>query len=352
MEHAETKEADAETVGGKAPRREPSFVKDHPLKQEVASNGQAQSGVVVAIPTYNEEVAIASLVLAAREYADKVVVIDDGSSDRTVELAKKAGAVVFENGENRGKGFSVQKAFSYAVAAEARCLVLMDGDGQHDPAEIPQLVDPIVNRTNGDGVDVALGFRVGELTEMPAWRKVGKRVLDYATAAGTNGMVTDSQCGFRAFGADAIEAMADGLTEDGFGVESQQLMIAREEDLALENVKIHCRYEDLENTSTKGPIAHGFGVLENVIEMITQKRPLMFLGIPSMALILGAVFMGIHTFQFYNLTGYFSIPYALGTATMGIIGIFGVLVACVLNVVGNFEEKMRRVVRKEVQGQA
>lgn len=319
----------------------------------VGTNGSSTSNVVVAIPTFNEEIAIASLVLRAREHADKVLVIDDGSTDKTVELAKKAGAIVFENGENRGKGFSVQKAFSYAVAAEADCLVLMDGDGQHDPDEIPHLVDPITKRTNGDSVDVALGFRVGEMTQMPAWRKVGKRVLDYATAVGTGSseMLTDSQCGFRAFGAEAIDAMADALTEDGFGVESQQLMIARQEDLALENVKIHCRYEGLQETSTKGPVAHGFGVLEDVIEMVTQRRPLLFVGVPSMLLLLGAVFLGIHTFQFYNITGYFSVPYALGTATMGIVGVFGALVACVLNVVGNFEEKMRRVVRKEVQGQ-
>lgn len=341
--------------------------------------------VLVAIPSYNEEVAIGSLVIRTKRYADEIVVIDDGSSDDTTEIAREAGAVVIQNDRNRGKGYSVRRAFRYAKERGAECLVLMDGDGQHDPDEVPKLVEPILRgspedrsasqrgdrhqttlhetngQTNGNGnganghangngsktpADVALGFRVGEMSEMPGWRRVGKRVLDYATATatGTSDMLTDSQCGFRAFGPAAIEAMSQRLKGDDFGVESEQLVIAKDHNLAMENVKIHCRYDDIENASTKGPVAHGVGVLENIIEMVTQRRPLLFMGLPSILLLVAGGGLGIYTIQYWGWTDYFSMPYALASATMLLVGMLGIMTALILNIVGSFEDKVSKAI--------
>lgn len=319
-----------------------------PRREGPEPDGQGHQHILVTIPTYNEEVAIASLVLRAKRYADEVLVIDDGSDDNTVEIARQAGAKVLENDENRGKGYSVQRAFEYAKESDADALVLMDGDGQHDTDEIPDLVGPVLHHGNGGPVDMALGYRAGEMTEMPAWRRVGKRVLDYvtATAAGSREMLTDSQCGFRAFSKDAIEVMDEHLTEHDFGIESEQIMIAREQELSVENVEIHCRYEDIEGANTKDPFSHGFGVLRQIIEMTTQRRPLLFVGVPSMLLLLAGVFVGIETFQIYNEAGYFSIPYALSATTLGILGTFGLLVSTMLNLMASFERKLDQAVQK------
>lgn len=322
-------------------RNHPPF-RHHP---ESRSNGD-KAHVLVTIPAYNEEIAIASLVLRAQRYADEVVVIDDASTDSTVELAREAGASVFENDENRGKGHSVQRAFKHARKVDADVLVLMDGDGQHNSDEIPDLIEPILQ--HGSDVDIALGYRSGEMTEMPAWRKVGKRVLDYvtATAVGTPEMLTDSQCGFRAFSKDAIEAMAENLNEEEFGTESEQLLVARDTGLSIQNVAVHCRYDGIHGANTKDPFSHGFGVLRRIIEMTTQRRPLMFMGIPSMALVLASVLLGIETFQLYNASGYFSIPYALGTATLGILGTFGLLISTMLNLMATFEDKLDEAIKR------
>lgn len=364
-------------------RRQPASMETH------MASGRPR--VLVAIPSYNEEVAIGSLVIRTKRYADEIVVIDDGSSDDTTEIAREAGAVVIQNDRNRGKGYSVRRAFRYAKERGADCLVLMDGDGQHDPDEIPNLVEPVLREapeggqttlpqtndqtnghgsnggngnganghTNGNGAnghtnggasktpaDVALGFRVGEMSEMPGWRRIGKRVLDYATATatGTAEMLTDSQCGFRAFGPAAIEAMAQRLNGDDFGVESEQLVIAKDHNLVMENVKIHCRYDDIENASTKGPVAHGFGVLENIIEMVTQRRPLLFMGLPSILLLVAGGGLGIYTIQYWGWTGYFSMPYALASATMMLIGMLGIMTALILNIVGSFEDKVSKAI--------
>lgn len=302
-----------------------------------------QGKTLAAIPCFNEELAIGSMVLRARQYVDQVLVVDDGSRDRTASIARAAGAEVIVHERNAGKGKAIQNAFRYARDHGFEAMVLMDGDGQHDPDEIPLLLEPVVGR-NGHSVDVALGFRFGENTEMPAWRRVGKRVLDYATAAGGAGVVTDSQCGYRAFGRRAIDEMASRLETDGFGVESEQLVLMKDAGLQHENVAITCKYDGIDG-STKGPVAHAMGVLTSLVNMVTSKRPLLFIGLPSVALLVVATGMGIHTLQSYNRMEVFSIPWALATATVALMGAFGLLTALVLNLVGTLERRIRAVRR-------
>jgi len=93
--------------------------------------------VLAAIPAYNEEAAIADVVTETKQYADLVLVIDDGSSDDTVLLAKEAGATVIEHEENGGYGAALRTAFREANRRRADHLVILDGDGQHDPSDIP-----------------------------------------------------------------------------------------------------------------------------------------------------------------------------------------------------------------------
>lgn len=290
-----------------------------------------------AIPCFNEEVPIGSVVLQARPHVTDVLVIDDGSMDRTAEVARLAGAQVIVHEKNSGKGKAVQNAFKYARDHGYDAMVLMDGDGQHDPREIPLLLAPLVA-----GKDLGLGFRFGENTEMPGWRRAGKRVLDYATAASGAGEVTDSQCGYRSFGKKAIAIMADRIGSQGFGVESETLVIANDAGLQRENVTIHCRYDGVDG-STKGPVAHAAGVLASLFENITRRRPLLFVGLPSLVLLVAAVLLAIYTFQSYNLTDHFSVPFALITATVALLGVFGLFAALMLDLVARVERRVARM---------
>src|SRR6476659_274298 len=99
--------------------------------------------IVVAIPCLNEERNIGSLVLQVRRMGAEVIVIDDGSVDETAEIAEAAGASVIRHEANQGKGSALNSAFGMALGQEADVLVLMDGDGQHRPAEIPNVARPI-----------------------------------------------------------------------------------------------------------------------------------------------------------------------------------------------------------------
>ena len=110
-------------------------------------------------------------------------------------------------------------------------LVLLDGDGQHDPGEIPGLLEPLSN----DTADLVIGFR--SFGQMPVYRRFGRAVLDHVTGAG--GAVTDSQLGFRALNRKAALSLAGTLKKDDFSIESE--MMRRSHDLNLRMAEVQVR---------------------------------------------------------------------------------------------------------------
>jgi glycosyltransferase involved in cell wall biosynthesis len=283
------------------------------------------------IPCYNEEITIASIILKTKNYVDEVLVIDDGSTDDTARIAKAAGAKVVSHNKNEGKTAGIKTGFAYALANNFDFVVTLDGDAQHNPNEIPILL----NNLRNNGSDIILGIRFGKSTEMPLWRKFGKRVLDYTTSLGNGGFVTDSQCGFRAFNKKAIQNLISQLNGNGFSVESEQLIKAHELGLNIGTNKISCKYKSLD-TSTKGPTSHGFSVLSYIIKLIAIKRPLLFIGVPGFILVLIGLILGLQTLQVYNQTNIFNIGSAIIVSTLLIIGVLGVFVGLILNILPNF----------------
>lgn len=214
---------------------------------------------VVIIPAFNEQAAIASVVEKSLQYADDVLVIDDGSSDNTSEIAKNAGASVLNHPTNFGKGVSLKDAFAKVDGYDI--VVTIDGDGQHNPDEIPKLIEPIAEG-NADFVNGSR-YLYGFEKNTPAYRRVGQKVLDIATNITAGTSVTDSQSGFRAFRGKTIECYK--FRDPGFGIESEMIADAAENNLKITEVPITVKY-DVENSSTKGPVTHGVGVLLKIIK--------------------------------------------------------------------------------------
>lgn len=214
------------------------------------------ANVVAIIPAYNEEKALADVIGKTLEHVDEVIVVDDGSSDKTSEVAIEAGARVIKHSVNLGKGEALKSGFK--AIGDDSIIITIDGDGQHNPSEIPDLVRPIIE----DGADLVNGSRYmnGPEENTPAYRRVGQKVLDIATNISAGTKVTDSQSGFRAFSPKSKNVFR--FKDTGFGIESEMLVDAAEAGLKIVEVPITVRY-DLDG-STKDPITHGVGVLFNI----------------------------------------------------------------------------------------
>ena len=111
--------------------------------------------ILVLIPAYNEGLVIGSLILNIQQYADKVIVINDGSSDNTEEIAKLAGVECLSLETNGGKAKAMMLGFKRAKELGYTATIMIDGDGQHNPAEIPKLAKPVLD---GDA-DLVVGSR-------------------------------------------------------------------------------------------------------------------------------------------------------------------------------------------------
>jgi glycosyltransferase involved in cell wall biosynthesis/DNA-binding response OmpR family regulator len=304
-------------------------INDASLSQQVGQEvgtTSAEQGAIIAIPAYNEEATIASVVLGAQEYSGQVVVIDDGSDDNTVRLARKAGATVLEQPENRGKGAAVRRAFEFAREHDEDALVVLDGDWQHDPREIPALLDEL----ESSDADIVIGSRYveGGRGDTPLYRRVGQKVLDAATYLGSGTAVTDSQSGFRAFNETAIEQL--DIQATGFGVEMEILRSATDNDLTVSEVPISVNY-DVPDANTSNSFIHGFKVVDTLLNIIRDRHPLLFFGVPGLTLTLLGLGYGAWTVTLYQSGAGFYIGKALFSSVLFIIGTFAVFSALIMN---------------------
>ena len=202
--------------------------------------------VVAAIPSFSTEPFIRDVVSKAQKYVDKVIVIDDGSYDGTAEAARLAGALVISHDTKRGYGEAIKSCFEAAKANAADVLVILDGDGQHEPKEIPKLLAPIFNKE----ADVVIGSRFLEtlqLTQqsqstqlMPRYRKFGISVITLLFNLGSRTKVSDAQSGFRAYSKKMLEISP--LSEKRMSVSIETLEKARRKGAIIKEVPISCIY--------------------------------------------------------------------------------------------------------------
>jgi glycosyltransferase involved in cell wall biosynthesis len=161
--------------------------------------------VWVVIAAYREESVIASVVAQVKEHGYQVVVVDDGSTDRTGEVARSAGAVVVRHPINLGQGAGLQTGIAFALAQGADIVVTFDGDGQHRAQEIERLIGAL----HEQGADFALGSRfLGTAMRVPKARRVLLKLATWFTRLTTGLQVTDTHNGLRAMTRRGASALA------------------------------------------------------------------------------------------------------------------------------------------------
>jgi len=247
---------------------------------------------LVCIPACNEEKSIGDIVKNSLLYSDKVIVCDDGSTDGTAKIAREHGAQVILHKKNEGYGAAITTLFDFARKENADIMITIDGDGQHNPEQIPMLI----NALQENNVDVVIGSRFLEKnSSTPGYRKRGIKIITSAANFGADFKVSDSQSGFRAYSKRAIDSIHP--TETGMSVSTEILFKISNKGLSLAEVPILVSYGN--DTSTQNPVPHGVTVLMNTLKFISVKHPIPFYGFPGIALVIIGAIMG---YQF--LDGY------------------------------------------------
>jgi len=279
------------------------------------------------------------VILLAQKHVDKVIVCDDGSTDMTTEIAEKLGAEVMQHEKNIGYGAAIQSLFSRARELGADVMVTLDGDGQHDPSEIPAIIKPVLK----DYVDVAVGSRFLEKEQtrsIPLYRRLGIRAITKLTSIATRNEMSDAQHGFRAYGRKALEGLE--VSENGMGVSVEILMKARESGLRVVEVPIGCNYHGLEKTSTHSPLRHGAGIVTSIVKLVVEDKPLVFLGVPGAVSLLVGVLFGVWMLQTYTTEGRVVTNIALASVAFVLVGLFAVFTAITLYAIARLVQKSNK----------
>ena len=195
--------------------------------------------IVVVIAAYNEEEKIADVVGEVVKFANKIVVVDDGSKDRTGEVIKNDKVIVLKHVLNLGQGAALQTGFDYAKTLNPEVIVTYDADGQFLAEEIPIIIDPILKKK----VDVVLGSRfLGKVVNLSGVRRIILKMGIFFTYAFSGLNLTDTHNGFRAFSGKAIKKI--NLNFDRMAHASEIIDQIKRNNLSFCEVPVTVKYDD------------------------------------------------------------------------------------------------------------
>lgn len=293
----------------------------------ISPSGKAQiCDTIAIIPAYNEELTIGMVVMLSLQHVGRVVVVDDGSIDRTAEIAWLSGADVVRVEPNKGKANAVKVGVARAREIGCNALVLIDADGQHNPSEIPDLLDPILSGY----ADLVIGSRClnGNSQEIPSYRRLGQITLDIATNLECSYKCTDSQSGFRALSKKAIDKF--DFPSDGYNLESDMLEHYSRIGLTITEVPITVRYE-VPFKHKKNPLSHGTDIITHIIGIIGYRRPLLSFGVSGFACSITGIILGFFAFDQYYSTGKFVFIFTMFSGVSMVLGLLLITTGLILN---------------------
>lgn len=292
---------------------------------DIDSGQIPKKGLCAVMPAYNEELVIGSVVLRTKQYVDRVIVVDDGSYDRTAEVAKLAGAEVIQLEHNTGKAYTILLGLRHARQTGCTVAVMLDSDGQHNPSEIPR----VAKFVSIGKADLVIGSRfLNKSAGIPPYRRIGQKTLDIFTNIGAKSKVTDSQSGFRALSCQALDNL--DFKSDGYNIESDMIAHFSAMGLPIMEVPITVNY-DVPHKHKKNPLTHGVGVLSRLINLIAYKRPLLLFGMIGVLFIIIGILAGFYASSEYSTTS--TVPFSMSiiTTLLPIMGMLMIIAGLLLN---------------------
>lgn len=283
---------------------------------------------LIFLPALDEEATLAQVLrslpreLPGIEGVERLVV-DDGSTDRTAEVAEAEGALVVRHGRNFGVGKAFQTAVEQALARGAAVLVTIDADGQFDPAEIPELVRPIV----AGRADLVTGCRFSHGVrppQMPRLKYRGNLWVARLLRLLAGVRLSDVSCGFRAYGREAL------LQLNLFGkftYTQETILDLTFKGLRVAEVPVTVRYFPDRRSRVAGSVArYAVNALKIITRTVRDFRPLRFFGTVGLAIFLLGTVLDLALLVHYLRSGGFSPYKAVGFAG-ATLNLCGILVA-------------------------
>ena len=281
--------------------------------------------VMAAIPAYNEGRTVEAVVRETIPNVDVVVVVDDGSDDDTAHRARASGATVIEHDRNMGYGASLKTIFREANLRDVDHLVVLDGDGQHDAADISKLVS-VQQETNAEIV-IGSRFEGGGETDIPLYRRAGLKLINRIIGLGllllgAEFNVRDTQSGYRVYDRRAIRSLvADADISDGMEASIDILFHAGRHRYDVKEVGTTVSYEG-ENTSTHNPVSHGMALVKRVFRTVEFERPITVLAVPGLLSASMGLVLAFWAFSRYPDPGQLSIPFVTLIVVLTLVGLF------------------------------
>jgi len=269
--------------------------------------------VCVLVPTLNEEDAIAEVIGEFRAMGfENILVIDGHSSDRTVELAKEAGArVVVQSG--KGKGQALKEAFDLI---ESEYIVMIDGDGTYLPSEVHLLLDPVL----AGRADHAMGNRFGNLQKGALTRlnSAGNRLINFFFRLIYGVPLNDILTGYRAFTRDGVGRL--DLTMTGFEIETEMTVDSVKKGLAIAEVPITYRARSRGTQTKLNPIMDGARIIATIYRMAKTHNPLFYFGLMGSVFGAAGFLLGLYVASEWLSTRTEHIPLTILTSLLIIVG--------------------------------
>ena len=261
--------------------------------------------VVVSIPAYNEEVTIAAVERKIKEvlgkhrnYSYRVLVVDDGSSDRTAEVAKAEGAIVYSHPKNYGlaETFRTEIQQFLKLKPEAEVMVHIDADGQYKAEEIPLLLKKIE-----EGYDFVLGSRFkGHIESMPLIKRLGNKAFSKVVSQITRTRVSDAQSGFRAFTREVAEGIK--IISDHTYTQEQVIKVVNGK-FRIAEVPVYFAERKGKSRLIRNPFEYAAKAWVNIFRIYRDYEPLKFFGLVGGLIFLAGLAIGLRLLYFYFTTG-------------------------------------------------
>ena len=293
--------------------------------------------VLVCIPAYNAESTISEAVKRCQKFADLVLVINDGSSDKTEFLAKEVGADVVTHKRNRGYGAAIKTGLIEGLKRNARVTITFDADLQHDENDIPKLIKPIMDNST----DIVIGSRfIQNDDDVKTYRKFGIKIITTLVNSFMNNHISDAESGLRAYSLDSLKELVPLLETEGMGMSSEILLKSAVCKLKIFEIPRKEMYPNDVQTSSQNPLKHGLTVISTIFKLIIETKPLTAFGIPSLFLFIFSGISSFYVIEFYNQMSRLPVGLTLFTITLLTVGFFFILAGVILYVLSRISTKI------------